>query len=152
MADGLCHRAQLVVTIPDKQGYSLSGTLKARTTHGVLIELAAMSEKSLIIPSPYIYLSEEIIRGSLIGSIGSAVQRGVKLYVVSTSESLMKFKKYLPWLIENPNVQLTLVQNKVSGTALLSGYFVGVRSLQNSAKRRPFRHESTACQSVCPDG
>lgn len=81
-------RVEVVVTVPDELPRDLLVRTAMRTTLGVLVELVAESKKHVVLASPFLQLASTVCRGPLGMALGSAVERGVLLDIVSTSGSL----------------------------------------------------------------
>ena len=93
MGEAMSHRAAvLVVTPPGECGVAFAERIGARTTRGVLIELAASAEHSLFLASPFVQLSKRTVSGILGLALGAATARGVRLEVVSTDSGISAAK------------------------------------------------------------
>ena len=95
---------RLVITTPGPYGHQLARRLGARTTYGVLIELATTARSHLLLASPFIYLGEAMLAGCLVDAVDHAVHRGVRLDVICTDESKDAFRDSLPRLYANSAV------------------------------------------------
>ena len=83
--------SEFVITAPTQYGHELAYRAKARMTLGVLVQLAAQSEKYFVISSPFITSSNDERSKILDISIFSALKKGVIVNVVSTGSGLEAF-------------------------------------------------------------
>ena len=97
---------RLVITPPGPSGAQLARRLGARTTYGVLIELATTANTHLLLATPFIHLGEALLAGSLVEALEHALRRNVRLDVVSTVESLAALKSNVPQLVSHSGVYL----------------------------------------------
>ncbi|SRR5579863_8016722 len=79
---------ELVVTAPGPFGASLVSRVGARTTLGVLTELLASARRHVVIAAPFIQGAEALLSGPLGMALIAALNRGVRVDVVSTGASL----------------------------------------------------------------
>jgi len=113
---------QLVVTPPEPFGTTLIRRIGARTTHGVLVEIAAQAETSLFISAPFIFISPETAAGSLAVALEQAAERSVKIDIVSTSESIVRLKVALPSLVKHPKVNLFRPRAEIATDSVLGSH------------------------------
>lgn len=82
--------AELVITAPAEVGAHLAHYARCRMTLGVLTELAVQSQHRLVISAPFIQQGSGIHRGPLAEAITYALERGVRVEIVSTGKSLQR--------------------------------------------------------------
>lgn len=80
--------AEFVITAPESYGAELAYRARARTTIGVLTQLIAQAERSLVIAAPFIQSGEGMDTSPLADALRAALQRGVNVDVVSTGGGL----------------------------------------------------------------
>ncbi len=80
--------AQLVVTVPEPYGAELASRMRCRMTLGVLTQLMAEAEGSLVIAAPFLQSGYGLSSGPLAEAAHAALKRGVDLDVVSTGRGL----------------------------------------------------------------
>jgi len=113
---------QLVVTPPEPFGTTLIRRIGARTTHGVLVEIATLAETSLFISAPFIFISPETAGGPLAMALKQAAERSVKIDIVSTSESIARLKVALPNLVKYPKVNLFRPRSEMATDSVLGSH------------------------------
>ena len=77
-----------VITIPEVYRAELMYRAKARTTHGVLVQLIAQAQQSLVLVAPYLRASALLDDTNLANALRGALERGVSVDLASTHESL----------------------------------------------------------------
>ena len=97
---------QLVVTPPGPFGSTLIRRMGARTTYGVLIEIVTQADRSLFLSTPFIFISSDTAVGPLAMALNQAVERSVRIDIVSTLESIDRLKTALPSLVAHHSVSL----------------------------------------------
>lgn len=77
-----------VLTLPEVYRAELAYRAKARTTHGVLVQLIAEARQSLVLASPYLRAGALLEDTNLKTALLGALERGVQVDLVSTQQSL----------------------------------------------------------------
>lgn len=77
-----------VLTLPEAYRAELAYRAKARTTHGVLVQLIAEARKSLVLAAPYLRASALLDDTNLKTALRGALERGVQVDMVSIQQSL----------------------------------------------------------------
>ncbi|MFQ5750388.1 MAG: phospholipase D-like domain-containing protein [bacterium] len=97
---------EVVITPPEQYGAQLAYNIRARTTQGVFIQLIAQANNHIVIASPFMQTNygynESPIKTALIG----ALDRNVRLDIITTGEGIGILKKGWPDLIEKKNAYL----------------------------------------------
>ena len=110
--------AQLVVTPPGPFGSTLIKRMRARTTYGVLVEIVTQANRSLFMSVPFIFMSSEIAAGPLAAALNQAVERSVRIEIVSTIESINNLKIALPRLVAHHSVSLLRPKGELTDSTL----------------------------------
>ncbi len=79
---------ELVVTVPDALGGEIAREFSLRTTLGVLTELIASAKQHVVMGAPFIQGAEGLLAEPLATALRSALERGVRIDIVSTGASL----------------------------------------------------------------
>ena len=87
--------ASLVVTPPGGSGPGFAESVNARTTRGVLTELAAKSRSTLLLASPFVHLNAEFSGSALGRAIVTAALRGVVVDIISTVDGVEMARRTL---------------------------------------------------------
>jgi len=96
---------EFVITVPEPFGVELPYKTRARTTLGVLTQLIAGAQQKIVLAFPFIQVERSLIEGPLVQALQAALQRGVRIDIVSTGQSLQSFRQ-LGWLdAHNQNVR-----------------------------------------------
>ena len=93
----MCELIEFVITVPESFGAELSYKTRARTTLGVLTQLIAGAQQNIVLATPFIHAERSLIEGPLAEALQAALQRGVRIDIVSTGQSLQSLRK-VEWL------------------------------------------------------
>jgi phosphatidylserine/phosphatidylglycerophosphate/cardiolipin synthase-like enzyme len=77
-----------VITAPEPYGAELAYRMRCRTTLGVLIQLLAHAQQTVIIAAPFFQAGHGISEGPLADALRQALRRGVNVDILSTGQSL----------------------------------------------------------------
>ena len=88
---------EFVITVPKPFGAELAYKTGTRTTLGVLTQLIAGAHQKIVLASPFIQVERSLIDGPLAEALQAALQRGVRIDIVTTSQSLQSLKQ-VNWL------------------------------------------------------
>jgi phosphatidylserine/phosphatidylglycerophosphate/cardiolipin synthase-like enzyme len=80
--------AEFVITTPEPYGAELAYKTRARLTLGALIQLIAQTKHSLVIGAPFVQPNSSFVNGLLVDALRGALQRRVRMDIVSTGSSL----------------------------------------------------------------
>lgn len=103
--------AELVITAPAEAGAHLAHYARCRMTLGVLTELVVQSERRVVISSPFIQQGSGIHEGPLAEAIKYALNRHVRVEIVSTGKSL---RTIAPFLLNGKELPLPIMFRPIS--------------------------------------
>lgn len=88
MSNEAAGEVELVATLPQGVAIAFTSRLGIRTTLGVLTELLAGAQHHVVISAPFIQGAEALHVGPIGNALVAALERGVRVDLISTSASL----------------------------------------------------------------
>jgi phosphatidylserine/phosphatidylglycerophosphate/cardiolipin synthase-like enzyme len=81
-------RTDLVLTVPESFGLDAGSTFLARSTLGVLVELLAEAQETILMGAPYADEPGALLSGPVGLALSSALQRGVMVQLMTSETTL----------------------------------------------------------------
>ena len=103
---------EFVITVPEPFGAELAYKTRARTTLGVLTQLIAGARQKIVLAAPFNQVERSLIEGPLAEAFQAALLRGVRIDIVSTSQSLQSLRQ-VGWL-GSPHQNVRFFQAKAN--------------------------------------
>ena len=103
---------EFVITVPEPFGAELAYKTRARTTLGVLTQLIAGARQKIVLAAPFNQAERSLIEGPLAEALQAALLRGVRIDIVSTSQSLQSLRQ-VGWL-GSPHQNVRFFQAKAN--------------------------------------
>lgn len=114
--------AEFVITVPQSLGAVFAYHAKARLTLGVLVQMVAKAQQEIVISSPYMQSEQIFGRSDLAFALESAINRGVRLKIMSTGENLQLIRS-LDWVVSNQtNIEFYQPQTNIERPEYLGSH------------------------------
>ncbi|KTB47808.1 PLD-like domain [Dehalogenimonas alkenigignens] len=113
---------ELVITPPEPYGAQLAHQFRARTTIGVLTQLVAQAKMHILIASPFVQASDNQTGSPLADALRHALNRNVRLDVISTLPGINIFKTGWVSSVGNTRVNLYRPMPNVKDEKLLGSH------------------------------